>query len=215
MPLFKKKITEQEAAAHFVLSVMERTRDMWPNIYDDLRNSYGDRVTIGDQTMAAFDLALAVLSQEIQALRNLFPKDQSERLRKWVLACIDSTEYGEYAKNEVKEYDESFQQSLKNAENPLDAISIRLLHRWLGRNVKNFEIRIGSEKTGIIDPLLVMRVRGILVTFTRTWETIKENFKLLQGDLPLVYDTHGLKDYKPEQEEQKPEITDGGRRLRT
>jgi len=185
MPLFKRKISEQEAAAQFVLSVVEKTRDAWPTIHEDLKDSYKDRFIIEDERMAIFDLVLAVIGQEIQGLRNLFQKDQSERLRKWVLACIDSPEYGEYAKSEIKEYDESFQRSVRNierGENPLDVIPARLLHRCLGENIKNFYVEIGSKKTGIIDPLLVIQVTNILVAFTGTWKMIKENFKLVEGN---------------------------------
>ena len=182
MLLFKKKITEKQASASFVLSMVEKTRDAWPTVYENLSDSYGDKFIIEDQRMATFDLALAALAQEIQAFKNLFPKEQSERLRKWVLACIDSPEYGEYAKSEVEEYDESFQQSFKNIENPLDAVSARLLHRWLGENVKNFDVEIDGKKTGIIDPLLVMQVTNILITFTGTWKMIKENLRLIEGN---------------------------------
>lgn len=185
MALFKRKINEQKAAAQFVLSVVEKTRDAWPTIYEDLKNSYKERFIIEDQTTAVFDLALAVLGQEIQALRNLFPNDQSERLRKWVFACIDSPEYGEYAKSEVEGYDESFQRSARNieqGENPLDAIPTRLLHRWLGENIKNFDVEIGGKKTGIIDPLLIMQVTNILLAFTGTWKMIKENFRLIEDN---------------------------------
>jgi len=188
MPVFKEQITEEQAAAQFVLSLMHETKNAWPNVYKSLRDTYKDKFAVENETMAIFDLSLAVLAQEVQALGNLFSREQAERIYKWVLRCIDSPEYGEYARREVEEYREVFQKASKNiqaGENALEAIPTRLLHRWLGKNIRNFEIEISSKKTGIMSPLLVLYVTEILISFTGKWKRIKENFKLTKGDLPL------------------------------
>lgn len=190
MPLFKKKLTEQEASAQFVLYIMKEVRDAWPSIHKNLKDTFKEKFTIEDENIARFDLALAAIAQDLQAVKNLFPKDQAERMYQWVLHCIDVPEYGEYAKEEVEKYSESFQKSIDKikqgeSENPLDTISTRLLHRWLGENIRNFEIEMDGKKTGIMSPIAVMMVTSILVAFVGTWKRIKENFKLVEGYLPL------------------------------
>jgi len=187
MPVFKEQITEQEAAARFVLSVMHETKGAWPNVYKSLRDTPGGKFAIENETMAIFDLSLAVLAQEVQALENLFSREQAGRIYTWVLRCIDSPEYGEYTRREVEEYREVFQKNIQAGENPLGAIPARLLHRWRGENIRNFEVEISGKKTGIISPLLVLHTMDILISFIGIgrWKRIKENFELIEGDLPL------------------------------
>lgn len=210
MAFFKKKITEQEAATQSVLSALSETKNAWPTIYKALRESHGDKFVVEDETMAAFDLSLAAITQELQVVRNLFAKDQADRLYRWVLHSVDSPEYGEYAKEEIKEYDEVFQRGLKNielGESPLDAIPARLLHRWLGKKLKDFEVEIRGRKTGVISPLLVMHVTSILTASLGTWKGVKKNFKLVEGDLPMNYENLGLRDCQPKLDENKPDGT--------
>lgn len=95
---------------------------------------------------------------------------------------------------------------------PVSAVSARLLHRWLGENIHNFEIDMGDfgngGKTGIvsISPQLQMMVDSLLMGFIGNWKRIKDNFKLIEGDLPLETDIQafcvrdGLRDYEPEPE---------------
>ena len=187
MSVLKKQITEQQAAAQFVLSVMQETKDAWPNVYKGLRDTPGGKFAVENETMAIFDLSLAVLAQEVQTLENLLSREQAERIYKWVLHCIDSAEQGEYARREVEEYGEVFQDSIEAGENPLGAIAARLLHRWLGENITNFEVEISGKKTGNISPILVLQVVDILICSIGIgrWKRIKENFELIEGDLPL------------------------------
>ena len=187
MSVLKEQMTEQEAAAQFVLTVMQETKGAWPDVYKSLRDTLGGKFDVENETVAIFDLSLAVLAQEIQALENLFSREQAERIYKWVLRCIDPREYGEYARREVEEYEEVFQKNIQAGENPLGAIPARLLHRWLGENIRNFEVEISGKKTGIISPTLVLHVVDILTSSIGIgrWKRIKENFELIEGDLPL------------------------------
>ena len=78
MPVFKEQITEEQAVVQFVLSLMHETKNAWPNVYKSLRDTYKDKFAVENETMAIFDLSLAVLAQEVQALGNLFSREQAE-----------------------------------------------------------------------------------------------------------------------------------------
>lgn len=210
MSLFKKKLTEQEAASHFVLYITKEAQGAWPAIYKSLQDSFKDKFVVEDEIMAAFDLALAAIAQDLQAVKNLFPKDQAERIEKWVLKCIDTEDWGEYAVGEVKKYGEKFQKDVQNIStggDPLSAIPARLLQRWLGKNIQNFDVEMNGKKTGIISPVLLMMVSSMLAAFLGTWKKLKDDFNLIEGDIPFDENPSGLKDYKPEPADNKPDGT--------
>ncbi len=210
MSLFKKKLTEQEAASHFVLYITKEAQGAWPAIYKSLQGSFKDKFVVEDETMAAFDLALAAIAQDLQAVNNLFPKDQAERIEKWVLKCIDTEDWGEYAIGEVKKYGEKFQKDVQNINaggDPLSAIPAHLLQRWLGKNIQNFDVEMNGKKTGIISPVLLVMVSSMLTAFLGTWKKLKDDFNLIEGDIPFDEKPSGLKDYVPEPDEKKPDGT--------
>lgn len=210
MSLFKKKLTEQEAASHFVLYIIKEAQNAWPTIHKNLTDSFKEKFVVEDEKMAAFDLALAAIAQDLQAVKNLFPKDQAERIEKWVLKCIDTEDYGEYAIEEVKKYGEKFQKDIQNIStggDPLSAIPARLLQRWLGKNIQNFDVEMGGKKTGIISPVLLMMVSSMLAAFLGSWKKLKDDFNLIEGDIPFEENPKGLKDYIPETVDNKPDGT--------
>jgi len=210
MAFFKKKLSEQEASSHFVLYIIKEAQDAWPTIHKNLKESFKDKFVVEDEKMAAFDLALAAIAQDLQAVKNLFPKDQAERIEKWVLKFIDTEDWGEYAVDEVKKYGDKFQKDIQNIKaggDPLSAIPARLLQRWLGKNIQNFDVEMSGKKTGIISPVLLMMVSSMLAAFPGSWKKLKDDFNLIEGDMPFDDNPSGLKDYKPEPIENKPDGT--------
>ncbi len=180
MLLFKKKITEEEAAFQFVSTKLEECKDFWPTTYATLKDTFGKKFRIEDENIGAFDLFLAKIALHLQNLKNMFPADQADRIRKWVLKFVDSPEYGGHTRNEIKEYEEAYNQSVRLRENPVNAIAVRLLHRWVGPNIADFDFEFAGKKTGTIGPL-----EGMLLTMVVTggigWKRIKDNFKLVDG----------------------------------
>jgi len=210
MSFFKKKLTEQEAASQIVLYITNEAQETWPIIHKNLEDSFKEKFIVEDEKMASFDLALAAIAQDLQAVKNLFAQDQAERIEKWVLKCIDTKDWGEYATNEVKKYGEKFQKEIQNINiggDPLSAIPARLLHRWLGKNIQNFEVEMSNKKTGIINPVLLLMVTSILANFHGKWKKLKENFKIVEGNIPFDDFPSELKDHKPEPDEKKPDGT--------
>jgi hypothetical protein len=206
----KKKLTEQEAAAQFVLYIIKETQTAWPTIYKHLKDWFKEKFIVEDETVAAFDLALAAIAQDLQAVKNLFPKEQAKRIEKWVYRCIDTEDWGEYAIKEVKKYGEKFQEGIQNintGRDPVSAIPAHLVQRWLGKNIYNFDVEMSGKKIGIISPVLLMMITGTLTSFLGFWKRVDENFKLIEGDIPLDENLTGLRNYVPEPEEGKPNGT--------
>lgn len=197
MPLFKKKITEQDAALQFGLYAIKGAQDVWPNFHKTLKETFKEDFIVENENMAAFDLALAVIALDLQALKNLFPQDQAERIERWVLICIDTEDTGEYAVYEVKKYSEIFQKNIQNISidgDPMSAIPGRLLQRWLGKNLQNFDVEIGGKKTGFINPILLSMVSMMLLDFSFNWKRLKDNFKIVEGAMPFDESPNSLID---------------------
>lgn len=210
MSIIKKSLTEQEAAAHFVLYITKEAQNTWPTIHKNLKDTFKDKFIIEDEKTAAFDLALAAIAQDMQAVKNIFPKDQAERIEKWIISCLDTKDWGEYAIDEVIKYGEKFQKDIQNVGaggDPLSAIPTRLLMRWLGNNIHNFDVEMNGKKTGIISPFLLQMVSVLFFAFLGTWKRLKDNFEIIEGDLPLDKKPTGLKDYQPELDDDKPDGT--------
>ncbi|MDO8459956.1 MAG: hypothetical protein Q7S74_02515 [Nanoarchaeota archaeon] len=211
----KKQITEQEVASLFILYLTKEAQDAWPSIKKSLEDTFKERFIVTEEDMvASYDLALAVIAQDLQALKNLFPKDQAERIEKWVLKSLADTEdWGEYAVHEVEKYSNAFQKSLNNIEqygNPINTIPVLLLYRWLGKNIDSIEVKLNGKKTGYFDPIIIEMVTHTLVMqFAGTWKRVivTDDVELVEGDIPFDEDLSGLNNYVTESEENKPDGT--------
>ena len=139
--------------------------------------------------MAAFDLALAAIAQDLQTVKNLFPQEQAERIEKCVLKDIDIEGLGEYAIDEVKKYGERIQTDIQNisaGSDPISAIPARLLQRWLGKNIQNFVLdEISDEKTGVINPIILSMIIEVFFAFLGYWKKLKDNFNIVEGNIPF------------------------------
>jgi len=173
----KNDLYESRATADFVVHIMEKARDSWPTIYNNIKKLFSrweQDFVVADEDLAIYNLALAAIAQESQAIKNLFPKEQAKRIKEWLLLFVGD----EYAINEVKNYDKAFQESLDTGENPIHAISARLVQRWLGENIQDF---VGKED-GIISPILLTAVSGNLIIFCGSWKSLKENFNIIKDE---------------------------------
>jgi hypothetical protein len=191
VPLFKHKLTEQDAALTFVSHLAKVVREGWPAIYHSLR-SIDDNIrpgkpifTVDDEQWASFDLYLAVAATDMQSVKDLFPGEQGERIRSWILRIVAAQEQAAYAAAEMSEYSQIFERSLKIPEDPIDVISVRLLHKWLGESIANYEVVVEGSGTAVVSPLLVTGVNQVIVRFCGTWKSLKERYNLVQGDIPL------------------------------
>ncbi|MGD0352926.1 MAG: hypothetical protein ABSB38_05475 [Dehalococcoidia bacterium] len=180
MSLFKKEITEEEASRQFVLAKLQEGNEWWQQTYAGLKDTFGEKFIIQDENMGIFDLLLAKIALHINSLRNLFPSAQSKRIRGHILKYVTSLEHADYTINEMQEYERVYNESVRLTENPIDAIAARLLRKWLGERIVDFEFEFFDKKTGAISPMLLFFVDNI-VTEGSGWKIIKDNFNIIEG----------------------------------
>lgn len=181
-------------------------------IYKRFHDAVGDKFLVENERIAAFDLALAATALNLQAVRNLFSAEQASRIEGWVEKLIDSKEWGEYAIGEVKAYGEIFQRDVANIKmgaDPFTSIPARLLQRWLGNGVRDFEIKTESKNTGGTSPIMLAIAVDALMPFVGTWKAIKDQYELAKEDLPSVTDweAEGFYDLGKYPDEWKPDGT--------
>ena len=179
---FKKKITEQEVAASFVLFSFRGARDYWPKVKKNIQKGF-QKISFNDERKAQLDLALAIIAQEMQAVENLFPQEQAERINRWVLNIINTKEDGEYSYKTTFRYYVKFKKELGNISSggdPLSVIPGLLLENWLGQDIRNYTLKIKDRQTDILDPLLLSVASGVLSCFLGYFKGIKEQYKIVQ-----------------------------------
>ena len=194
MALFRQKLTEPEAAAHFTRHMMETAQAIWPKVKTTIQQ-FDDGISFEEERFATFDLALAAIAVHLQALHNLFPRTQAERTHQWVLKTLDSPEYGEYATDAVDSYCSAWQEAASDRRNPLDDVAGMLVVRWLGQDTERVTVQVGDKR--VINPVVLLVVQQALVEFGAFWKEIQKDYKLIEGDLPLD-ETEGLRDFTPE-----------------
>ena len=62
--LFKKKLTEQEAASHFVLYIIKEAQDASPTIHKSLTDSFKEKFVVEDEKEIVPDLKLNKIGQD-------------------------------------------------------------------------------------------------------------------------------------------------------
>ena len=88
MKILKKKITEEEAISVFIKLVGKNVQQFWDAICTDLKEIYENKFIIENEQIAILDFFWAKVALENQALKNLFPIEQAERIHKSLLYYI-------------------------------------------------------------------------------------------------------------------------------
>jgi hypothetical protein len=186
MAFFKEKLTERKAALLFIDSILKNVENSWPATSRTLKVSFEGRWNIQDEGATMFDFVLAATAQDLQAVRNLFPSYQAERIERFVMNTLSGIEgWGDYAANEVGEYGAKFQgeiHTLSTGGDPFSAIPARLLHRWLGEDFHVCEGVISGKRTGCIDVFLLSTVTLLVGQYVGMWKSIKDTYKIVEGD---------------------------------
>jgi hypothetical protein len=159
----RKRLSEVEVAGLFVISILKDVRKEWTAIEKELNKLCGATKITRKAEYGDLEFALAVIAIEIQALTNLCPKTQAERILAYVLQCLSTPELGSYPRDAIQEYQLAWNQSLDEGELPLNAISSILFNR-LGIN-ETVKLS-GSE---FKDPLILMTLTVMLVKLGGGW----------------------------------------------
>ena len=182
----KGQMTEREAVIRVNQHMINSAIQVWPGLCKNIEAIAGFPLHVADEEQVVFDLSLAAIALDLQAVRNLYPKTQAERIDAWAYKLAYSARFGDYAFKELRRYSEAFQSELQlvgNDGNPLGVVSGLLLHRWLGDELKTHEVVFQGKKTGLLNPLLLAAVNEALCAppFVGTWKYVKDNFVLVEG----------------------------------
>lgn len=73
---------------------------------------------------------------------------------------------------------------------PVDAVSVRLLHTWLGDAICNFEEDCPGRKCLVINPLMVSLTTENLTSLLGGWKRLRDEFDIVPEDLPYELMRH-------------------------
>jgi hypothetical protein len=113
MTLAKNQITELLAVRQRFQETAEQAQRAWPMIYKHLQNVSEGEFHVTDEERAIFDLVLAATAFDLQAVKNLFPAVQAERIETWTCrqfsplqktANTRTREFEAYARDEITRY---------------------------------------------------------------------------------------------------------------
>ena len=167
MGLFgKPTISEEEAAAQFVIAMLTGVRENWTKITGSFRTLMHKSEKL-DSPWAQLEFGIATMSTQLRALANLFPAEQAERIRGYVLNCLSSAEAGEAALEALEAYDGAWDDSIEAGEPPFGAVAVRLCHR----------LKFGPSDIATVgefmDPMFLMALGGaITTTFSGWWKIL-------------------------------------------
>lgn len=170
MALFKKRLSEKEASAQFVLFLAQGARDVWPYGKQLLSTVFTDSAPIEDDEKAIFNLFLSMMAFQLFNLEHLFSHDQSMRIRQWVFACVTTSPDDKYAVDELNNYFSAAQMGT-NAKvfggNPAFEMLSRSLDKLLG-----------DSRPSSYSQIHFMAMLDIFAHVPVYWKMVKDNYKL-------------------------------------
>lgn len=163
--LFKKKISISEAARIFMLSVFDDVKLSWNSDKEILAEYFVDTKQLNDQYVQ-FDLALAIISLEFSALKNVLPS-QSNDIKAIILDIVKGTEdVGDYAYECIQnEYLPLIKYSLEAQSNPVDDVASILWKKI-----------IDHQEFNSLSVMVLARIIGVKLG---KWKQISEHYKIV------------------------------------
>lgn len=129
---------------------------------------------LADQQYAGFEFMLAVIACQTQALPNLLPTDQAQRIRKHIMQCLSSPELGNYPSETIHEYQIAWDRSLQQGEPPYFGIAAILFDKLECKST----VKLGDAS--FKSPLLLMALSEKIVTFGGPWwKTVTKKYRLV------------------------------------
>jgi len=171
----KKKLPEIEAAGHFVITIAKDVQEHWSSIVAELNEIFKSDDSISDDEYTGFEFTLAVISTQIQALNNLLPKDQADRIREYILQCISSPELGSYPRDTIAEYQNAWDESISQGEPPFFGVASVLYDKLECKD------KVELENAKFKSPLMLMALSEKTVKFAGSWwRDVTQKFKLVR-----------------------------------
>jgi len=183
-----KCITEMKAAALFCNTMLSSVDKAWPGIRKQLLPRLGKGFSFENESDAQYEFALAGIAIQLQALPNLLPPDQAQRVRALVDGCLmlpaDTGHPETYALDVVRVYEGAWDRSdeimadpsgTEPPNMPHDDVAGELLNRWRCTAVT----QIGGVRYR--PPRLVMELGAILIGAGGWWKWLLSEYRLMPG----------------------------------
>jgi len=165
----KDKLKESDAAKGFVSYIAEHFQNDWKETANKLKTIFPSGDLIFNDGRTPTEFFFAVVAVQTQALHNLLPTDQANRIREYIIEGISHPELGEYPRQVIQEYQIAWNRSLQRHENPSIAIADVL---WG---------KIAGDSTDSINgPLHLTILSSTIVNFCGFWwKACTNKFKIV------------------------------------
>lgn len=183
----RRRITESEAVKMVTEHLATAAIEAWPKLRSSFQDFAPVQLPAIDEEQASLDLLLAATALDMQAIPNLFPADQAERLIELTFLFGRSLRHDDYGVHELMAYIDLYQDELARSQNnPLEAIEAvcwRLLRRWYGNKpdvlqVDLDEYGLGNQKNAFFADYVVEALMN--PSFVGTWKTLNGTFIIAQ-----------------------------------
>ena len=176
MGLFgKKKLSEKEAARIFVLSILDNMQDGWRTFHSALQEILGQQIEIDSPKIASeFMVCMTVI--HLQSLLSLFPREQANRLRQYVVDGLCFNEHGISLTEIIAKYQQAW--DLKSGGNnpfaPMSAVLLTFLERI------GYAKRVSAGDEEFVHPGVLMALGHIFMKSVKpTWKDIASDYRVV------------------------------------
>ncbi len=164
MALFRKRVTEMEAAATFGMSMLKAVQRDWPVIKARLERGLYSDPSVLDDGYASYEFFLAVLFWHMKTIDSWLPKDQAARICAWTTTSLKNDAVGDYPLEAMEQYQRAWDACLQKQEDPPPVAIAELLYRKLGCT-ETMEI----AETSYLSPLALTGLMDSIVRFGGMW----------------------------------------------
>lgn len=166
MFFFKKKLSETAAAMIFVLKINKWAAENDAAIKASVQGMMLDNKCPLEQFKEHSDeLYYATLALLMQAIKNLFPAPQAQRLENKIYESVNYV--GNLSHLQI------YLDAQREYFDPINAIPIKLIKRWLGEDIK---------LSAINEMMMCMQINYCFMPILGYWQQVQKTYKLIESD---------------------------------
>lgn len=190
-------ISETHAPELFFSLMTHRVFEEWPKLISKLKeinkgNKAGDIFDHIDEEGAKIELLLAAMALDFRALRNLFSKEQAQRLYGRCIESIPQQEARGYAESTFEEYISRFDEDVKSGLDPLPAVG-DIIYGRLGLGGDAY---IPDEFFIAPNQEVALMLAQCALSCVGVWKQIRTNFIMKGPTCPHCGAEFDPKDYR-------------------
>ena len=177
----KKKITEQNAVATVLNSLIKEINANWGEVWSKLNTICAGRIPEGlNPEFAKFQFILAASAVNLRVAFELFGRRKGERMFNYHMNVMkqflgDDDRFRAVQKSTLA-YMDAYNRGIMNINSPASTVAIEL--------VLNFQIRPGADSPSfgmMFDPAAADYLSKALVIFSGKWEKMEQMFDIKEG----------------------------------